>query len=223
MKKLVFFIVVFVFSKFLMYAQSGIYVQKVVFVNDHMDRTIDSMGDVGIRIHCDFLRLYYHCLYISIQVNDLSTYDRQSSPFFIRFKNTNDTVPTYICDSVTQNKDGSILVWLVAPFDETNLPYDQEFITQDIEQGCDQMPSAFQEIVDFMYFDSCSNVYQHVESRNFSAPYYLEEKTKYHQLCSYPQYPEDFLDINKIKDSDNMENSDHEHENDSFEDDSFEN
>lgn len=217
MKKIVFFIVLFVFSKFLIYAQSSIYVQKVVFINDHMDRTIDSMGNVGIRTHCELFRIYYHCLYISIQVNDLSTYDRQSSSFFVRFKNTNDTVPTYICDSVTQNKDGSILVWLVAPFDETNLPYDQEFITQDIEQGCDQMPSAFQEIVDLMYYDSYSNAYQHIESGNFFAPYYLEEKTKYHQLCSYPSYLEDFFDINEIKDFDNMENLDYEYEDDSFE------
>lgn len=217
MKKTIFFIVLFVFANFLIHAQSGMYVQKVVFINDHMDRTIDSIGNVGIRIHCDFLRIYYHCLYISIQVNDISAYSRPSSPFFVRFKNTNDTVPAFICDSVTQYTDGSILVWLVAPFDETNLPYDQEFITQDIEQECDQMPAAFQEIVDLLFFDRSSNMYQHIESRNFSAPYYLEEKSIYHQLCSYPSFLEDFFDINEIKNSDNIDNSDYEFGDESFE------
>lgn len=224
MKKIFFFIVLFVFAKFLMHAQSDINVQKVVFINDHMDRTIDSAGNVGIRIHCDLWRIYYYCLYISIHVNDLSTYDLQLSPFFVRFKITNDTIPAYICDSVTQNTDGSVLIWLVAPFDETNLPYDQEFITQDIEQECDQMPSAFQEIVDLMFFDRSSNVYQHIESRNFSAPYYLEEKTIYHRLCSYPSFLEDFFDINEIKNSDNIENSDYEFDDSDYkyDDDSFE-
>lgn len=217
MKKTNLFIVLFVFASFLMHAQSYIYVQSTVFINDKTDRTIDSMGNVGIRIHCDLWRIYYHCLYISIRVNDLSIFDRQLSPFFVRFKNTNDTVPAFICDSVTQNTDGSILVWLVAPFDETNLPYDQEFITQDIEQECYQMPSAFQEIVDLMFFDRSSNVYQHIESRNFSAPYYLEEKTIYHRLCSYPSFLEDFFDINEIKDSENMENIDFEYDNDIYE------
>ena len=224
MKKSIFCIVLFVFANFLIHAQSGMYVQKVVFINDHMDRTIDSIGNVGIRIHCDFLRIYYHCLYISIHVNDISAYSRQSSPFFVRFKNTNDTVPAFICDSVTQNTDGSFLIWIVAPFDETNLPYDQEFITQDIEQECDQMPHAFQEIVDLMFYDRNSNTYQHIESRNFTAPYYLEEKTIYHRLCSYPSFLEDIFDINEIKNSDNTENSDYEFDdsNYEFDDESFE-
>ena len=181
MKKTNLFIVLFVFASFLMHAQSYIYVQSTVFINDKTDRTIDSMGNVGIRIHCDLWRIYYHCLYISIRVNDLSIFDRQLSPFFVRFKNTNDTVPAFICDSVTQNTDGSILVWLVAPFDRS------------------------------------SNVYQHIESRNFSAPYYLEEKTIYHRLCSYPSFLEDFFDINEIKDSENMENIDFEYDNDIYE------
>ena len=129
----------------------------------------------------------------------------------------NDPIMGVICDSVTQNTDGSILVWLVAPFDETNLPYDQEFITQDIEQECDQMPAAFQEIVDLLFFDRSSNMYQHIESRNFSAPYYLEEKSIYHQLCSYPSFLEDFFDINEIKNSDNIDNSDYEFGDESFE------
>ncbi|MCQ2265534.1 MAG: hypothetical protein MJZ46_05790 [Bacteroidales bacterium] len=199
MKKYIFFVLLIVCALFSPQAQPNISVQKVVFINDQVDRTIDSVGDVELSIQEGFLQVYYYCLYFSIQTDDLSIIDKEQSPFYVRFKSHNDTIPTFFCDSIIQDLDGPAIIWVTAPFEEIYMPYDKEFIIQDIEQACNQMPSAFQETVDLMYYDILDNKYWHIECRNFSAPYYSEEKETYTQLCPFPKF---LPDIEKFKPKD---------------------
>lgn len=199
MKKYIFSVLLIVGALFSPQAQPNISVQEVVFINDEVDRTIDSVGNVGLRIQTSFLQVYYYCLYFSIQTDNLSIIDKERSPFYVRFKKHNDTIPTFFCDSIIQDLDGNAIIWVIAPFDERYLPYEKEFIIQDIEQACNQMPSAFQETVDLMCFDILDNKYRHIECRNFFAPYYSEEKETYTQLCPFPKF---LPDIEKFKSKD---------------------
>lgn len=65
MKKYIFSVLLIVGALFSPQAQPNISVQEVVFINDEVDRTIDSVGNVGLRIQTSFLQVYYYCLYFS--------------------------------------------------------------------------------------------------------------------------------------------------------------
>jgi len=203
MKKYIFMVLLLAHALISIQAQSNVSVQKVVFINDALDRIIDSVGNVGITLRIGSFQTYYYCLYFSIQTNDMSVFDTGQSPFYVKFSKHNDTIPTYLCESINQDLDGNTLIWVIAPFDDRYLPYDKEFIVQDIEQACNQMSSAFQESVDLMYFDVLNNKYQNIVCKNFSAPYYSEEKAIYHQLCPYPLSLQD-LEKYKTKNIENL-------------------
>lgn len=215
MKAAICSILLFVCLIFSIQAQSEITVRKVVYIYDGKDRVIDSLGNAGVRIYCEAFRIYYHCLYFSIQIEDCSILGGKRSPFLVRFKNINDTIPTYVCDSISQNSEGKTLIWVVAPFSEFYLPYEYEFLAQDIEQACNQMPDAIKESVDLMYYDIHADEYRHIECRNFSAPYYFEEKTIYHQICNYPAFVEDFEKL-KTEEPEELELPDMNFDDDSF-------
>lgn len=196
MKKSIYFVMLFMCISHFLLAQSNMSVQKVVYINDHLDKCIDSTGKVQTVLHCGLFRIYYQCLYILIQEDSPAILYENQSPFCIRFKNSNDTIATYLCDATSNNNDGNTLIWIVAPFHEYCLPYDYEFVAQDIELECNQMPSALQENVELIYHDISSNEYLHLECKNFSAPYYSDEKSVYHQIC---EYPNDLEDLKKYK------------------------
>lgn len=177
-------------------AQEKISVNEVVFINDEFDRIIDDEGNAGIQLNCGLWSIYDHCLYFSIQIEDSSILIEDQSPFIVKFRNCNDTVQTFMCDSFSQDFDGNYNIWLVAPFRENHLPFDRDFIIQDIVLECNQMPSALQENVELIYHDISSNEYLHLECKNFSAPYYSDEKSVYHQIC---EYPNDLEDLKKYK------------------------